>query len=192
MTKPKPPGTPRLSSTGGAGPRNVDQSTWRTKVKTSRLKFDDNAKQKFLDEFAKTSRIEHSCQAAGIAWATLKHHRENDPEFNEAYEEARLAYRDRVHEHAERLIFKGVERPLLGGKFKDQIIATMIEYPIPLIQMELRRVDPAGYKDRQEVDVKGGGGVVVVPSDMSSDEWVKEQQEKNNQRIRPDENDPLK
>jgi hypothetical protein len=179
------------STTGGAGVRVVDQSNWRTRMRENRIKFDDNLKEEFLQEIAKNCRITHACQKIGITPFTYRQHLEKDPDFAEAFEDAKRTYRDRLHEHAENLMFEGVNRPVIGGRNKDEVVATYKEYPIPLIMMELKKVDPE-YKDRQEVNMKSLNGVVVVPADMSADDWVKEQEAKNSQRTRPDENDPLK
>lgn len=179
------------SSTGGAGIRVVDQTSWRKKMRENKIKFDDDKKEIFLQVFAKTSRVSAACEAVDITPWAYRHHLAADPEFAEAFEDAKRAYRDKLHEHASNLMFEGVDRPVLGGKYKDEVVAIYKEYPIPLIQMELKRVDP-DYKDRQDVNMKSVNGVVVVPADMSADDWVKEQQEKNSLRSRPDENDPLK
>jgi hypothetical protein len=177
----------RNSTTGGRGPREVDQTNWRTKLMTNRIKFDDAAKRTFLEHFAKTNRLMEACAVAGVTRHCVHDHQRNDPDFAEAYEDAKQRYRDSLHQHAEDLIFNGVEKPVIGGRNKDIIIATTVEYPIPLLQMELKRVDP-DYKDRQVVENTGGGsGVVLIPAHMDAEDWIKEQMEKNAQRKDPSE-----
>lgn len=177
-------GEPRRSTTGGPGKRNVDQTNWRVKLQKHRIKFDDDAKERFLDMFSKTSRVMMSADAAGISLQTVRDHIKNDPDFAEAYEEAKERYRDRCHEQADKLMFEGVDQPLLGGKDKDQIITYVTKYSEGLLQMELKRVDPS-YKDRSEIEHKGGGGVLIAPAGMSPEDWIKAAEEENEHLTEP-------
>ena len=181
-TKPK---KQRPSSTGGGPSAPIDQSNWRRKLQERRVKFDDHRKSLFIEHFSKTSRVMESCRVAGICLATYRKHLENDPEFIEMFEEAKMSYRDRCHAHADMLMFEGVDKPQIGGKFKDEIICYVKEYSVPLLQMELRRVDPS-YKERSEVELNAtGGGVLVVPADKTPQQWIEEQQKLNEQREKP-------
>lgn len=174
------------SSTGGPGNSGVDQSTWRKQLRERRIKFDDKAKQRFLEHFSKTSRMMDSAKSAGVTLNTVRSHIENDPEFAEMFEEAREAYRDRCHQHADMLMFEGVQKPVIGGQYKDEIIAYVTEYSVALLQMELKRVDPS-YKERTEIDLNAkGGGVLVAPADQTPEQWIKEQQALNEQRKMPE------
>ncbi len=174
----------RNSATGGPGPRSLDMTNWRVKLMASRIKFDDERKKIFLEHFSKTSRVGEACQVAGVNNQTVLYHYKNDPDFAESYEAAKLKYRDSLQALAEDLIFNGVEKPIIGGRNKDMIIATTIDYPIPLLQMELKRVDP-DYKDRQVVENVGSGAVVLIPAHMDPEQWIKEQMAKNEVRGEP-------
>jgi hypothetical protein len=178
--------TKNASTTGGPGKRDVDQTNWRVKMQTSRIKFDDKLKQKFLDEFAFCGRMAEAAYNADVTYACAKYHLDNDPEFMQAFEEAKQKYRDRVATKAQRLIFDGSKDPIVGGKNKDEIIGhKTTEYP-NLILAELKRVDPS-YTDRQQLDINGGAsGVLVAPADMSPEEWIAEQNELNKTRVKPD------
>lgn len=180
----KKDGTPHASTTGGPGPRNVDMSNWRTRLQASRLKFDDDAKDIFLAHFAQTGLMGASAQAAGVAHQTVRGHLELDPDFNEAYLEAKELYKKRILDHARTLILDGVDEPIIGGQFKDEVVAYKKVYPTNLIAMEMRKVDP-DYKERQEIDLKAGGGVLVAPADKSPEDWIREQEELNKTRERP-------
>ncbi len=172
-TRKKSPG-PRASTTGGPGPRRVDFSNWREDVRNAkRIKLCDDQKIRFLDHFAENGRMTHAAQAAGVGYNTIKNHLEKDPEFEDAFLQAKRAYRDRVAETAYRIAVEGYEEPIVGGKEKDQIVAYKQVYATNILAMELRRVDP-DYKERTEVDMNVKGGVLVAPGTTDPNDWVKE------------------
>ena len=181
MTKPKPPGTHRKSTTGGPGKRNVDQSSWRQELKERRIKFDDDAKKRFLDVYREFNLMMRAAEAACVSLQTVKNHLENDPEFAELFEEAKESYKDRVLEHHRNLAFNGITNDVFAGKDGDKV-GTKTEYPIQLVAMEVKKVDPS-YKERSEIDLKtNGGGVLVAPAGMTAEEWIADQMEKNKAR----------
>lgn len=178
-------GEPRKSTTGGYGKREVDQSTWRVKLQKGRIKFDDKMKQVFLKHFADTNRMMESADMAGVNYNTVVAHIDNDPEFSEAFHDAKQVYRDRCLKQAQKLMFEGVEEPIIGGKDRDTVVATKIRYSEPLLMMELKKVDPE-YKERQEVDNRHSGGVLLAPAGESPEDWVKNAQEENKFLTEPD------
>lgn len=162
----------------------ADKNDWRGKSRIKPSKFDDRLKSIFLNVYAETNRVMEALKIVEIDHGTLQYHLERDEEFAAGYEDAKRKYRDKIHRHATELMLQGTEVPIIGGKNKDQIVAKYKNYPIPLLQMELKRVDP-DYKDRQEIDHKNGGGVVVIPNDVSADDWIKEQQKLNEKKQKP-------
>ncbi|HNQ98351.1 MAG TPA: hypothetical protein PKN52_00045 [Trueperaceae bacterium] len=169
----KKDGTPRASTTGGPGPRVVDMSNWRRRLQESRLKFDDRAKNIFLEKYAECGLMYVSARAAGVTPPTVTSHVENDPDFAAAFQDAKDAYRDRVMAHAYKLSIEGVEEPIIGGKDKDEVVAYKKVYATNILAMEMRRVNP-DYKDRADVNLSGNvGGVLVVPARLSVEEWTK-------------------
>lgn len=169
----KKDGTPRASTTGGPGPREADQSSWRRRMQESRLKFDDRAKEIFLEKYAECGLMYVSARAAGVTTQTVRGHIENDPVFADAFEEAKAAYRDIVMAHAYKLSIEGVDEPIIGGQWKDEVVAYKKVYATNILAMEMRRVNP-DYKDRADVNLSGNvGGVLVVPARLSVEEWTK-------------------
>lgn len=165
--------------------QRADQSTWRTRLQAAKLKFDDAAKDRYLTVLAQTGFKSRACMAAGVTRQTVAQHVENDPDFAEAVEEALDKYHARFMEHWDRLVYEGTEEPIIGGKDKDEVVATKTVFPTNLIAMEARRVEP-GFKERSEVDIKGGGGVLVVPANASQDEWQKIVEGRNAETVQPD------
>lgn len=147
----------------------MPNSNWREFYGAERVKFDDNAKLVFLEELAHHSRILSACKAAGVSYATYHRHLKLDQVFAKAVHDCQLAYRDRLIEHHQDLVFNGTER--VSYDRAGQIVSTEKIYPIQLIAMELRKHDE-GYRDKKEVDVNVKGGVVVAPAAMNSiEEW---------------------
>jgi hypothetical protein len=175
----KKDGTPRASTTGGPGPKKIDTTSWRKELRVERVKFCDDAKQRFLREFSKHNLMTNSAKAADVCLMTVRRHLEIDEEFKAAYENCKTNYRDRVIEHGQKLIFEGIEEPIIGGEFRDEVVAhKQVVFP-HLVAMEMRKVDP-DYKDRKELDHKNtGGGVIVAPSGMTAEEWIAAEQERN-------------
>ncbi|HVJ14541.1 MAG TPA: hypothetical protein VM686_03835 [Polyangiaceae bacterium] len=171
--KPKPPSKTgrRASSTGRSNPM-VDQDNWRVKVQQSRLKFDDEQKKIYLRELAEHSRKGDAANAAGVCMNLVRSHIANDPEFEAAVAKALDRYRDKIVAHHQRLTLEGYTKPILGGQFKDVVVAEEKIYPIQLLAMELRKVDHA-YRDKETASRPDIGGVLVAPAEASSaEDWA--------------------
>lgn len=176
----------RRECTTKANPE-VDQSTWRKKLRASMITFDDKAKEIYLDEFAKHGRKKHAADAAGVSLNLVRSHLKNDPEFAKAHDEACESYRDQFVEHAVgNLATKGspVMAAAKDGDGNVTIYEQRRDYPIPIVILELRRVDPT-YRDKQEIDITSGGSVLVAPAHMTPTEWVADQNRKNAERMNP-------
>ncbi len=161
----------------------VNQSNWRRQLMTARIKFDDDAKEIFLAKYAEHGRKKDAATAAGVSALTVSNHCKNDPDFAQAFDEAQAEYRDKfVAKAIGELAYEGV---LVERLDKDgNVTETKRDYPIRLIELELKRIDPT-YRDKQEVNLTGGGGILVVPAAMTPAEWVADQARKNEERMNP-------
>ena len=56
------------------------------------LKFDAESKQKFCESLAEYGNLQLACTSAGIAYPTMREHYREDPEFAEAYDQARREF----------------------------------------------------------------------------------------------------
>ena len=174
---------PRASTAAKPNPV-VDQSGWRHQLMTKKIKFDDEQKRIYLEALAEHGLKGRAAEAAGVSMECVRRHTENDPQFAEALGLAMEEYRDKIVDHHRRLVLDGIE---VRKYNKDgDLIEERRDYPIRLIELELKRVDPA-YRDKQTIDLNAtAGGVLVAPAGVSPEEWIKREQEKNNSRKPPE------
>jgi len=167
---------PRSLVSRGSKPIKLDimdevTGEWRTVIRMSRNKFDDNAKEIFLREYAKWGRMGESAAAAGVSPQTVRHHMEEDEDFAEAFLLQETEYQDKLIGHHQNLLFNGTTK-----KSYDRTGALVSEetiYPIRLIELELKKHDE-GYRDKREVKHNVSGGVLLAPAEMDSvDDWEK-------------------
>lgn len=164
-------GQPRESNTGTTKPV-VDDSNWRVKVVARhRIKFDDKAKQRYLDELARTGRRWAAEDAAGVARTTVDAHKKNDPEFSAACDEA-------ADQYATRGLMK-IEAEALDGQLETRydpetgsVVSEVRRFETQLRMMFLKRHDP-GYNEKAHLEISGKVGVVFAPPLASMDDWKK-------------------
>jgi hypothetical protein len=150
----------------------IDMSNWREQVRNlSRIKLDDEQKSIFLEIFSKTNRKTFAAAMAGVTWQCVKNHIDRDPEFAECFEEARNQYADMVERVAREVGQEGIYEPILGGRFKDEVVAHKRVVATNILAMQMKRSNPE-YREKAELDLNHKGGVLVVPAKMSVEDWV--------------------
>lgn len=147
-----------------------DDGNWRLRVVKGH-KFDEVKRGIFLREMAHHGRKTTACIAAGVSMTTANWAIENDEDFNEAVAHATMCYRDRLIEHTQDLIFNGIQKRRYDGK--GNLIEESTDYPIRLIELELKKHDE-GYRDKRDVNMNVSGGVLIAPAEMSIEDWEKE------------------
>lgn len=169
----------RLTRLERGARKRADFANWRKEIQASKMKLDDKAKGVFLNVLGKTGRRQQAADAAGVTLGTVNRHREDDPEFEEAYQRALGKWADTVHILALKLM-NGVKKPIIGGKDKDQIIAHEVVHATNLLAMEMKRTNPE-YKERAELDINSNGKheVLVTPAGMTPEEWIAAEQAAN-------------
>ena len=149
--------------------KDPDTGEWRTIVKMSRIKFDEEAKGIFLAEYSEHGRIGEAAMMAGVGTNTVREHMKNDEEFGEAFFMAEQGYKDRLIAHHQNLLFNGTTKESYDRN--GNLVSSEQIYPIRLIELELKKHDK-GYRDKQEVEVNHTGGVLVAPAEVTSiDDW---------------------
>ena len=120
---------------------------------------------------AEHGRKSTAAMAAGVSVTNANLAIKNDVDFNEAIAHCQLMYHDRIIAHHQDLLFNGVEKNRYDNK--GNIVETTREYPIRLIELELKKHDD-GYRDKREISMNISGGVLVAPAGISIEEWEKE------------------
>jgi len=153
----------------------------------SHLKFDDEQKRIYLEALAEHGMKGAAAKTAGVSNQSVIDHMDNDPEFEEARVKAVETYQAKVITHHQTLLFEGE----LHEQFDrdGNITSSKRVYPIRLIELELKKVDP-NYRDKQQIDVTSTtGGVLVAPAELTPEQWIKQQHEKNEVKAAPGEGD---
>ena len=134
------------------------------------VKFDMRGKELYLEKLQETGNFASACAHANISDETVRLHREADREFALAEERARRLFVDACEREAIRRGRDGVEKPVFyqGKRVDDSKIR---EYSDTLLLAVLKKHDP-GYRDRATVDMNLSGGVLVIGSEKSLEEWI--------------------
>ena len=148
-------------------------AAWRLALQGPLIKFTDQKKEKFCEEYARTGRKKESAQKVGVSLKTVLEHEKIDPEFVHLVDEAKAAYKDKVHKVVEKVALEGVDEPIMGGRYKDKVVATKKVFATNILAMEMRKTD-AAYRNDNKVDVTVNTGVIVVPANTSQEDWLKQ------------------
>lgn len=180
-TKDELPGGRASSAPINAVPQ-ADMTNWRRQMMESKLKFDDVQKQIFLDKLLETGKPGLSAAHAGVCQTTVARHRKEDPDFGEAYTRTLKLHAEDIVQRLETAAMEGFENDVYD---KDGVkIGIKTTFETQLRVAMLKRFDPE-YKDRQEIEHKGGG-VMVAPAAMTPEQWLAQQQAANEARQAPD------
>lgn len=140
--------------------------------------FTADRKEVFLENFRQTGVLYISAHAAGVDSVTVHSHIRKDPEFARRAKEAKQLWVDEVLvQEAVRRATKGSHRPIIGGKFRDEVVAEEVVYSDGLMS-QLLRANRAEFKEGIGGAVgeggtgNGTGAAFLVPTaPMTMDEW---------------------
>ena len=159
------------------------EATWLDSLVKGRIKFDKQAKQIFLDSYKKTGLKGRAAEKAEVTMKTVDRHKENDPDFAEAYKQAEAYYHDDFVNHSWNLARHGIVRRRFDRA--GNIVEESVEYPIRLIELELKKID-MGYRDRQSIDLtQTSVGALLAPATMTPEDWMEAQKAKNESKEAP-------
>lgn len=138
------------------------------------VEFTAARKEQFLELYRKNGLLYLSAEIVGVHERTVQDHVKQDPVFGEAYESAKQAWIDEVLvQEAVRRATKGNQRPIVGGKDRDEIVAHEMVYSDQLMALMLRS-RRGEFRDGVNGGEGGGsgGGVLLVPTaPMTMDDW---------------------
>jgi hypothetical protein len=158
-------------STTGNGNAVVDQGNWRKQLQTSRIKFDDVAKETYLLALFETGQKGMAADAAGVDRTTVINHLKNDPDFEEAYQTTLELRGQAMVEQVEREAMAGFQEDIVN---KDgEVVGYRTKYETQIRLAILKRYDSA-YRDQSTVNVnmEGKVGVLVAPAAMTVEQFT--------------------
>ncbi len=132
------------------------------------IKFDDKRKMAFLRIYSETGQWMKACEAVEMSRCAVNRHRRNDPVFAVACEEAKQHFCGKLEDEMFRRAVEGIEEPIMGGRHKDEVVATVRKYSDPLLIKLSQRHIPEMNPDRNvkirsestsNINVNHGGSV---------------------------------
>ena len=162
---------------------NRPPATWRKTLRKRQGKFDEQAKQIYLDNLSKTNLKTASAELAEVTMPTIRSHIEKDPDFAQRVKAAEELYRDDFIGHHHNLARHGIRRKKYDRA--GNIVEEYIEYPLRLIELELKKID-VGYRDSQSIDLtQTSVGALLAPATMTPEDWMEAQKAKNESKEAP-------
>jgi len=154
--------------------------TRRRDVMTAKppIEFTEERKQRYIDYVREHGVYYLAAAHAGVTPETAIIHRKTDKEFGARVDEAKEQHTDMLVEAATARAVKGVRKPIVGGQFKDEIVAYEQVYSDGLMQTLLKSKRAEYGAQGVEaigggVGNGGGGGILIVPyAPHSIVEWV--------------------
>lgn len=147
-------------------------------MKRGSYKFDRDARDRFLRNYAATGLVFVSCRAAGVSEETVRHYtRDNIEGFADEYAEAKGMYRDSLEAEIHRRAVLGVEEPIIGGKDRDEIVTTVQRYSDRLLEFHAKR-HIQEYREKAQIDLNIKSGVIALQApSTSAEQWEEQNQD---------------
>lgn len=109
----------------------------------------------YLAALEKTGMYISAADAVGSAPERVLEYRKANPEFQARCNEAIARYGENLIRIAHKRATEGYGVPIVGGRNRDEVVATETKYSDGLMAMFLKRTDPA-FREKQEVVHSGG------------------------------------
>jgi hypothetical protein len=106
----------------------------------------------FLEALAQSGNVSEACDAAGIGRTAAYAWRNDDPEFEKAWEAALVLGIDALEDEALRRAHRGTEKPVF---YLGEQCGTIREYSDTLMMFMLKGRRPEKFKDRGSVEHSG-------------------------------------
>lgn len=132
----------------------------------------------YLEALAECGLVHKSCEKADVDYMSLSMSRLHDKVFAAAFDTARRRYGEQWESAARTRGIEGWDEAVFGQKDgKTQQVGVKRRYSDRCLEMGLKRFCPE-YREKMHVDATISGGVLVVGSKMSEDEWRKKHENK--------------
>lgn len=177
IMRPPPPKNQNITRHKPVVDKYLDKNgEWRAKIRMAMNTMNEANKRKFLEHYEEHGNFPEAASFIGLSTNTVKRHMADDEEFAEAVLIASEKFDAKLMRHFQSLIFDGTEKQIFNGK--GDLIATERQYPYRLIEMAMRARFPE-MREKQEVDHKVTGGVMLIPGGADSiEDWKKKYGEK--------------
>lgn len=165
-----PPGTPIPDGNKAGGVMSPHEAAG---LRKPRATWTDEVEAKFLTELRKCGMLKQAAIVAGVNTYTVECRRKDDPEFQQAVLDSLEMHQYDLLTEMRRRAVEGVTRPIIGGQFKDEIVAHEQVYSDGMLT-RLVEVRVPGFSRDKDADAGagGGGGVLIVPNRVDSlDDW---------------------
>jgi hypothetical protein len=116
--------------------RNVDAMANRTKAT-------DRAREQFLAVLRTTCNVSEACRACGFSRSCAYEHRNADPEFARAWDEAEQEAADRLEREAWRRAVEGVDKPIT---YQGEVVGYTKEYSDRMLELLLKAHRPEKFR----------------------------------------------
>ncbi len=125
----------------------------------------------YLEALAECGLVHVSCEKAGVDYMSLSMARLHDKVFAAAFDVARRRHGEQWESATRSRGIEGWDEPVYGQKDGEtQQVGVKRRYSDRCLEMGLKRFCPE-YREKMQVDATISGGVLVVGSKMSEDEW---------------------
>ena len=124
----------------------------------NRTKLTKTRREKFLAILRTCCNVTVACRDIGIARITAYEHRDKDPEFSAAWDNALEEAVDLLEAEARRRALEGVARPIYHGGVQ---CGSVQEYSDGILQFLLKSHRPHKYRERYEFTGADGGPIEV-------------------------------
>lgn len=108
----------------------------------------------FISELTRHGNATWALQAAHAARGWVYRWRQEDPDFKDAFEEARACGRECLIDEAQRRAYDGVDEPVF---YKGDEVAQVTKYSDTLLMFLIKQADPS-YREHYQIDHGNAGG----------------------------------
>lgn len=126
-----------------------------------------------------TCNVSEAARACGISRRTAYGHREADPDFSKAWDDAEQGAADALQREAWRRGVDGVDRPIM---YQGQVVASSKEYSDRMLELLLKAHRPSKYKDRVANEHSVGARPIDLLPGSADDELIALLQARRGQR----------
>ena len=131
--------------------------------------FDDEARSEYLEDFSKTNEKLGAAKRLGVPMRVVRSTYDTDPEFAEAYDEAKEIYAESLRSEVHRRGTLGVEEPVYQ---QGMLVGHITKYSDALLLAE-NRVHSPEYNDKRQTEVTITGGVLLTAAPPTTNEaWI--------------------